>query len=189
MAVPTPNPMSRLMYLSTLTAATTATLSFTKLDVATQGLSVSALKFVLRALNPDTNSVSLTMRLSQAGAFISTSKYGYGSYGIPMAGTLAAQVNAADNAAQILLGAPTAAATGTQWGTSGEIYWPSPFDTVSFKTCNYSLFQTTGATTGIHFVGGGTYVNDALALDGIQLFFSGGNITSGSVDAYALIAQ
>ena len=188
MAVPTPAPMSRLMYIGTLTASTSATLSFTALNTASQALTISAWKFNLRGLNPDTNSVSLTMRFSRSGAFLIASNYGYSSYGEPMAGTLAAQANAADNAAQILMGGVSAAATNAAWGSSGVVTVFDPLGTTTFPAATYSMFQTTGATTGVSYHGGGTYVV-AGALDGVQFFFSGGNITSGSVDCFAEVAQ
>lgn len=188
MAVPTPNPMSRLMFVSTLTASASATLSFTKLDVAMQGLTVSAWKFILRRLDPDTNSVSLTMRFSTAGAFLTASNYGYSSYGEPMAGTLAAQSNAADNAAQILMGGVSAAATNAAWGTSGEVTIYDPLGTTAYPMANWQCNQITGTTTGVSYHGGGGYVVTG-ALDGVQFYFSSGNVNTGAVDCFALIAQ
>ena len=188
MAVPTPNPMSRLLYVSTLVASTSATLSFTALNVAMQGLVVSAWQFNLRALDPDTNSVSLTMRWSRAASFLTASNYGYSSYGEPMAGTLAAQSNGADNQAQILMGGATPAATNAAWGTSGQVIIYDPLGTTAFPTANWQCNQITGATTGVSYHGGGAYVV-AGALDGVQFYFSGGNISTGSVDCFALIAQ
>lgn len=188
MAVPTPNPMSRVMFVSSLTAATSATLSFTALNTAMQGLVVSAWQFNLRALNPDTNSVSLTMRFSRAAAFLTASNYGYASYGEPMAGTLAAQSNAADNAAQILMGGVSAAATNAAWGTSGQVIVYDPLGTTAYPMANWQCNQITGTTTGVAYHGGGGYVV-AGALDGVQFYFSSGNITSGIVDCFAHIAQ
>lgn len=188
MAVSTPAPMSRLMYLGTKTASTSATLSFTALDTACQGLVVSAWKFNLRGLNPDTNSVSLTMRFSRATAFLTASNYGYSSYGEPDAGTLAAQANAPDNAAQILMGGVSAAATAAGWGSSGVVWVMDPLGTVTFPNATYSMHQITGATTGINYHGGGIYAV-AGALDGVQFYFSGGNVLTGSVDCFAEIAQ
>lgn len=188
MAVPTPAAMSRAMFLASKSASTSANLSFQGLDVAQQGLVVSAFLINLRALNPDTNSVSLTMRFSRAGAFLTAANYGYASYGEPMAGTLAAQSNGADNQAQILMGGVSAAATGTAWGTSGTVIIYDPAGTTAFPSAMWQCNQITGATTGVAYTGGGNYVV-AGAIDGVQFFFSAGNITSGSVDIYALIAQ
>ena len=180
--------MSKWMHVASKTASASASLAFTKkeIDGATV-LAVSALAVGLRALVPANNTVTLNIQVSVAGAIDTSAVYAFSNWGAPYStGTGADQGHSAATTAFILGAA--AGTAGAGFGTSGYFTIFSPFDTATDKAAMWQATQTLTATTGVHYVGGGTWANTA-AIDGLSVAFSAGNITSGSVDVYLLIAQ
>lgn len=184
MAVPTPNPMSRWDYLGTRTASASASVAFAKIP---SDLTVAALVLVCRALVPSANTVTLNVQVSTGGAIDGGGNYAFGNEGALFAtGILADQGHSAATTA-FLLGAVSGTA-GAAFGTSATIFFPSPFDTTSNKSASWQAVQALTAVTGVTYFGGGIWNNTA-ALDGFSIAFSSGNISTGAVDLYRLVAQ
>jgi hypothetical protein len=173
-----------LVYISSQTAAASASLNFTTGISSTYNTYL----FVLDGLRPATDQVTLRMRTSTnaGGAWDSgASDYSYAAaYFTGVVG-----VNASGGAAQIILSNSDAASNdignAAGEGISGNVYLYNPSDTSNYKRIKSEVTWTNaggGAVGGT----GNSQRNSTADIDGVQFYFSSGNITSGSVHMYGI---
>ena len=161
--------------LNTLTAATSATLA----DTTSLTSTFKDYEIVFENIVPATNTVTLEFQVHSGGTFPATA-YVNSTFGTN--GSATVLVNAATT--YIPLTATTIVNT-TSVGMSGSITIFGPVNTASsIKNIagNTSSFNTAVVSTVV-----GGFWNSIAAIDGFQILFTSGNITSGNVKVYGLL--
>lgn len=162
--------------LATLTASNSASLSdITHITSAYQVYEIDLIDIL-----PATNGVSVELQVHSAGAFQAASyltNYGFTS------GTVNTMTVSSAVTTYIPL-YPTSQAANTGPGISGVIRLYNPSGTTAPKMVNGTVCQYNGSIIVTGTIGG--YWNANGAVDGFQILFSSGNITSGTVKIYGI---
>lgn len=167
-----------LIYLTTLTGSSSATLDFTSLSS-----SYHQYRFDFNNILPATDSVQFLMRVGTGGGptYDTGTNYNY------------ANLQYVDDGASTGLRCATAGTSfelGNAWnntanqGGSGTIIWNNPASGASYPRYTMSLTRL-AAGSEIASVGGGRY-KSTTAITGIRFLFSSGNIASGEILCYGI---
>jgi hypothetical protein len=167
---------SPMVYLSTLTASNSATLTYTGLDST-----YSAYMVVIKNLKCSSASgprLQLEMRTTDSSfSLVNVVGIGYNSQ------AASTPVYTTSISLQVLAASDNANTA----GASGNLYIYSPSVASQVTT---GLFQTSGTTYagigGTFFATGGFQRISSLATNGFRLSYDSGNITTGSVDIYGI---
>ena len=169
------------IYLSTLTASSSATLTYSGIDST-----YSAYMVVMKALRCEDGNgprLKLEMRMSNA-SFVSVTTASLGNES-SSASTTVYLANVLQGA--ISLQAGTTSDFPTTSGVSGHFYIFAPSATSQTTTGTFHTVvgpYASGTSTG--FASGGFRALSALATSGFRLAYSSGNITTGTVDIYGI---
>lgn len=168
-------PASAVTLLNTLTASASATLS----DITSLTATYSSYELVFQNIIPATNNVTFELQVHSGGAF-QTATY------------LCSTTGFSNGSATVIPSSPTtfvglsppASAPNTSAGLSGYVRVQLPTQTTVPKLW-HGLIAYAGATlTGYSSVNG--MWNNTSAIDGFQVLFSSGNITSGTIKIYGI---
>lgn len=157
--------------LNTLTASTSATLSDTSSLTATY----SEYEIVFANIIPASNSTTFELQVHESGTFPST---GYLSTGI---GNNSGGVALFDNPTTFIPLSHTSLVTNSTPGLNGWVRVATP-SASSFHNFHGHTGYATGSGAGVIDFDG--YLNTSAVIDGFQVLFSAGNITSGTVKIY-----
>lgn len=168
-----------IVYLSTVTASNSATLDIETTFDSTYDMYM----IVVSGLRSASDSVDLKARLKVGGSYQTTS-YAYHTP-IPSSNAFSyAAANAAGTGDAIGIGFANGNAAGEC--TSGVFYVPTPSSTALYKiifghtmTINDTAYIQTQPFAGY-------YTGATTALTGVRLYFSSGNVSSGSVRLYGI---
>ncbi|SRR5216684_1310244 len=158
--------------LNTLTAASSATLA----DTTSMTSAYSSYEIILINVVPATNTVQLMLQVHSGGTFPATAYI---------------CSSAIFSGSTVTSGTPTTffplshtSVVNSTPGISGKIL-VSSVNTSGLHMWNYAGTQTQTGITVFPFISTG-YWNSAAVIDGFQILFSSGNITSGTVKIYGL---
>lgn len=164
-----------MVLLNTLTASNSATLS----DTTSFTNTYSEYEIRIQDLVPATSAAQLTLQVHTGGAF-QTTGYISAVLGFNNAATATAGLS---TAIQLNQGAVQNTATR---GTSGIIHVANPASTTTMKKFYGQMGEIDTSGTGHGDLFSGIWGNNAGAIDGFQLLFTSGNITSGTVKVYGI---
>lgn len=168
--------------IQTQTASTSAQIDFQTGIDTTYDLYV----IVLTNLLPDTDGDDLRMQVFQS-AIIQTDATGY-EYSFTVNSSAASGAATGGNSQ----GTTFMALTNGSGSTAGEaldaeIYFSAPSDATLHKFWWSGTYFNNAGTPVMHrTTGGGSFNEDTTAIDGIRLFFSTGNVLSGTLALYGL---
>lgn len=169
--------------LVTLTASASATLADTTNLTSTYALYVFELENIL----PATDGAYLNARVSiDAGSsWISTANYN----GTAIAYDAGVATNSQIDGTSLYLGGSVGIEnTAAQGGICGTLYFVNPAGTTAYKRLSGILSEYYSSATPALFpiVFTGQYKGATTAINGIQFYFSSGNITSGKIRIYGI---
>jgi len=165
-----------LVYLSTVTAATSSTV-----DIETTFDSTyDEYLIIVSNLIPDTSNIQLLSRLKVGGSYDTGSNYSSAGVTMTSAGD---SYTGNDGGTTIYM---SAASIGANRPTSFTYHVHSPASTTYAKGVHWEgFFYRNGATSGAWFAGGGVNSSTS-ALTGVRFYLAGGNITSGTFRLYGI---
>lgn len=177
--IPTAALGSSLVLISTASASNSAAIDFTS------GINSSYDEYllVITDLIPATNGSNLNLRVSEDGG--ATFKAGASDYSYANNVCTDVSSNAptgSTGANAILVAASLCNVTTTTF--CGEIRFWSPSGTAKNKKFSYDASYTSSVGNLLRLVGGGNFILDSNAINGIRLLMSAGNITSGNFALY-----
>lgn len=174
-----------LVKISSQTASTSASLSFTGLSAT-----YSQYIFVIDALLPATDNVALYMRTSTDGGSTYASTNEYNWCNMVTEGDSAYQsVGANASSAINLCGSTSRDEIGNvanSEGVTGEVKLYNPSSTTHHRTTGQFCWAETDGTLRSNSHGGQIVL--ASDIDAVQFLFSSGNITSGKITMYGMVA-
>ena len=142
---------------------------------------------LIRRLEPANANVQLTLRMRDASTeSYKTSSYAYATKGYDSGGTIRSDENTSAGGINTLGGGDGMGDGSNPYETSCIIYCNDFFDSGMppsiFGQGIYS--KSSGYTNTNHFAG--TYRDTSIQMDGVQFFFSGGNIEQGNFIMYGV---
>jgi hypothetical protein len=171
--------------LSTQTASASSTIDFTSFIDSTYNNYV----FVFDSVIPATDNALLYLRVSIASSFQSgATDYGWGNKVYDIGGGSVGQFTDASDSEIHLCGDTGANGVGNGTGesASGTITLPNPSSTAVDKLLYYKTVWESATGTPSNIDGVGYYLTSQAAVDGLQFFFSSGNIASGTFKMYGV---
>jgi hypothetical protein len=165
-----------LVYLSTVTAATSSTV-----DIETTFDSTyDEYLIIVSNLIPDTSNILLLSRLKVGGSYDTGSNYSSASFTMNSAGD---SYNGNDNGTIIYM---SASLVGANRPTSFTYHVHSPASTTYAKGVHWAGFMNAnGAAISKYFAGAGMNSSTS-ALTGVRFYMSSGNITAGTFRLYGI---
>lgn len=168
-------PPSVPVLLNTLTASNSATLS----DLTSFTAAYSAYDLVFENIVPATNASTLELQVHSGGSFQATSYLGIHS------SIANSNLTPSNNTPTTFIGlSGSNDVANAVPGTSGTMRVYTPSATAAAKAWGGSMYNNSGATSRLGLVSG--FWNSAGAIDGFQVLFSAGNITSGVIKIYGI---
>lgn len=165
-----------MVYISTTTASSSATIDIT-------GLSSAYSQYVIIAtgVKPDSNNVRMSCRFQYNGSWLTTS-YSYSFVTANGAGG-----NNGDTSEIWLVGNSLGAGSGAYF----TVNFPNPSATSINKSIYWAgAYTMADNSTSYQMTGGGTQWNStALAVTGIRFFTNSGNITTGTFRLYGIVGS
>lgn len=165
-------PSAITVLVNTLTPAAVATIADTTSLTATY----SYYDIVLTNVLPATSNTTLNMLVHTGGSFPASS---YQSTLTESAGG-----SVANTFTGALIPLTTAAVQNAGGGYSGTIRIYNPAGTSLFKSVSHQGMISSSGVNSRTYIGGSSWVGGTGAIDGFQLSFSSGNITSGTIKIY-----
>lgn len=165
--------------IATATASNSATLDFTSISNSTYRTHV----LVLSSMIPQTDATSLTLRVSVAASFLSTSIYDYAIFAHNSAG--ASAVSGGNATAGVILMEATSWGNNTNEHINGVVYLHNLSDAAIAKSMVWQGHGINATAASVSATGGCTFSTTS-AIDGIRILSSSGNITSGEVRLYGI---
>jgi hypothetical protein len=169
-----------MVLLATAIASSSSSLDFTGLT------GFESYEFIVENLVPATHAVLLQTVISQDNGSTwktAAGNYRYVGWTADSAGTygvLGSNGTTAINLQNVVN-------SNTNAGVSGKVLWPNLGSTVKYKEPIYqfSSFNENGGYWNTT-IGGGVYIGDTNAVNGVRFFFSSGNIFSGTIKCYGI---
>jgi hypothetical protein len=181
------SPASFIKLAETNVTSNTASVEFTDATTGVFDGTYRTHAVLIRRLVPENANVQLTVRMRDAsdGAY-ETSSYAYSSKGVDSSNNNRSDTNTSAGGI-ITLGAGDGMGDGSgKYGTSCIIYCNDFFDSGMPPSVygNGAYGKQSGYITCNYFAG--TYRDTSIQMDGVQFFFSGGNISQGNFVIYGV---
>ena len=165
--------------LGTATASNSASINFTGLS----GTSYSGYVLSISGIVPSTNAVSFLLRISTGSGFLN-SAYRHGTFRWTASAT---GVSGSTSDSQWVISSNSeTCGTGPNQLSSYTVFINDTSATYPTKRATWSASGLWASGTYVYMQGGGEVDTQSVAVDGVQLLMSSGNIASGTISLYGI---
>lgn len=171
-----------MVLISTASASTSATVDFTSGITSTYDTYIATFTNVI----PATDDSQFYLRVSQSGTFKSGgADYRWGNNTVDSAAGTSAASGVASDSKMILSNASSS--TASAGGINGYVIFNGPASATGNKAFRWNLTAARTVSVTLWVTdGGGQFILNSTAIDGIRFLMSAGNITSGNFALYGV---